>query len=387
MIKTFKDKPYTKTFILVFFLNMSFFLGINCLKILPAYLENLGASKVYIGFFMNFKSLTLIAYVLFLGKFLGNINRKKPLLTGYLIFFACLIGMSFFYQNLSMLLVFMILASVNFAIGFTMHVAIIHAIIPDNKRVGLFALFGISGLASNPIAAFISERFYLSLPESFIFFPPLFFCIITIIILFLIPDQGVGRTAKSKENLNFTDVLKTRGITPFVISAMIFGGAFGTFATFIPNLTRHALKEVNIFYFFTGFAVIAICIRIITVNFIDDLPKHTLIVTGLFSILVACILAFFLSALWMLFIIGLLYGIGHGLLFPTISSAFVSLAPEGKKHNYSDAFLCTHIFGGFFLTTLIGLVGDLFSVSYIFLSMAFIVLVTVLYLILQRRYS
>ncbi len=385
MIKTFTDKPYAKTFILVFFLNMCFFLGINSLKILPAYLENLGAPKVYIGFFMNFKSLALIGYVLFLGKLLGTVNRKKPLLTGYLVFFACLVGMSLFYRNLTLLLVFMMLASVNFALGFTMHVAIIHAIIPDNKRVGLFALFGISGLVSNPIAAFISERFYQSLPESLLFVPPLFFCICTVIILFLIPDQDAGTTAQSKENYTFIDVMKTGGITPLVVSAVIFGGASGIFATFIPNLTRYALDEVNIFYFFTGFSVIAICIRIIAANFIDDLPQKALLLTGFISIFAACILAYFLSALWILFVIGLLYGVGHGLLFPTISSAFVSLAPEREKPAYSDAFLCTHIFGSFFLTTLIGLIGDLFGVSYIFLCAAGMVLANVTYLVFIKQ--
>lgn len=384
MIKTFDNTPYAKTFILVSFLNFCFFLGINSLKILPAFLENLGASKVYIGFFMNFNSFSLIVYVLFLGKFIGNVNRKRLLLIGYLIFFFCLIGMSYFHKNLSVLLVFMILASVNFAIGFSMHVAMIHAIIPDNRRIGLFALFGISGLASNPIAAFISERFYHSFPDSLLFIPSLFFCTLTIIILFLIPDQDAGNTAKSGDNLNFFKVIKSEGIIPFVIASMVFGGSFGIFATFIPNLTLHTLEDVNIFYFFSGFSLIAISIRIVSANFIDKLPKYALIVTGLISIFAALILAFLLSAVWMLFIIGLLYGIGHGLLFPTLSSVFVSLAPEGEKHNYSDAFLCIHIFGGFFLTTLIGIIGDIFDVSYIFLAMAIILFVTILYFVPQK---
>lgn len=384
MIKTWQQKPYTRTFILIFFLHLSFFLAINCLQILPAYLEKLGASKVYIGIFMNMRGLALIIYVLFLTKYLTNKSRKIPLLLSYLVFLFCLVGMSFSYRSLNLLFLFTIISSVPFALGFTMHVAIIHAIIPDHKRVGLFAVFGISGLLSNPLSAFISERFYLSLPPYLLFLPSLFFCTTTIFILFFITSNEAGKTNGSTKRLAVLKIFTVRSMTPLVISSLVFGGSIGVFFTYIPNLTLYALAEVNIFYFFSSFSFLAIGIRIISVNFIDTLPAKGVVITGLSAMLIALILTHYLNTAWMLFLIGFLYGIGHGLLFPIISSSFVLSASDQDKHTFSDAFLCIHTLGITFLTPLVGILGDLINVSAIFLCMAGIVLITILYLIGQK---
>ena len=88
MNKLNKDSFFSPTFFHLFFTNLFFFLGFASLYILPDHLNKLGASKTYIGFFMNIQSLELVIFVIFFGRFLNKIKRKNFIIIGFILFFC-----------------------------------------------------------------------------------------------------------------------------------------------------------------------------------------------------------------------------------------------------------------------------------------------------------
>lgn len=362
-----KDRLFTHSFFHLFFTNLFLFLGIASLFILPDHLQNIGANKTYIGFFMNLRALELVIFVVFFGKYSNKINRKLLVLIGLVLFIISSTLMFFFSKDLVILLILNIFASTSFAFGFPLLFSMLYDVIPMTGRRGGAAIYGISGILSSPIGSFLGEKILFYYEPKYLFLLGAFFSIIALILCFFLKERH--NEHRGSKSITVWDILKKKELLPLLFISLLHGGAFSVFASFIPNFTKERLGIANLSRFFIAFSFIAVTTRLFFFRVIEKISKKILLSIALTTVTIALTSILFIQAKWQLFIIGFLYGVGHSIMFPTISSAFINLANEKEKIIYNNAFISIYTLGVVSLSTMLGGVGDIFGMMYIFICM------------------
>jgi len=366
--RSIKNKGFfSLQFFYISLINFCFFLSFSSLAILPTHLEKIGAGKTYIGFLMNSTGIMLILFVILMKPLLSVIKRKHLLIGGFLLSFAGVIAMYFFYDNLFILLVLRFISGAAYALGFTLLFSYIYDILRPELRRGGAAIYGISGLLASPVGSLLSEYVYNAFGPRYLFLLSAGITLLALFLMFFLtsekPFKGISRS------YNLITILKKRGIKKTAYFSVLLGGAYGIFVSFIPLASESKLGRANISLFFLAYALIAVTIRLLIFSRVDKISSRLLFFVAFGAQLTAMFLLIFLNSFFMLFIIGLVYGVGHAILFPTLSAMFVGYAKGEERIVFNNIFLAYYTAGLLFFPTLMGLGGDLVSMDAIFACM------------------
>jgi len=372
-----KDKIFTDSFIKIFFCNLYAFSSITSMVILPVHLKDLGASNLYIGIFNSIPSIELILFVFIYGLIAYKINRRKLLIYSFIITIIFRFFMFLHYQSLPLLMLFMIFSSVSFAVGFTMLFSMIYDIIPNDKRRSAVAFYGISGIGSNSIGSILSEFFY-KINAKYIFLASAFFSFLALVIIVFISVEKSKNTSKMSI-INLIQTFINKKFPLLIFYSMIMGGIYGIFISFMPNYSKIILNIPNISFFLIAFTIMAIFIRSVSFKILDIIKSRVLIFITYTAYLISLLITLFLFAKWQLFLIGFIFGLGHSIIFPTLSVKFVNRAEESNRDIYNNIFLVFNTLGTILFQTILGFVGDIFSLHSIFSSMLFIVIIGLIF--------
>lgn len=355
----------------LFLINFLFFCSLNVLNVIPDWLVNLGATKTYVGFFMNINSLALVLLVLPLSHFTDRIGRRAIIIGGFLTGIVSLVLMIPFAQNLAALAILRTLGSLAFCAGFTIHGVEGFELIPVDKRVAGMAIYGISGLLSNPVSTFTGELVLGSSQPTLIFGLAAAFLVASLLVSL---GHRYHRSESGQRPTGLLTLARRKEVIPLVLLAIIMGGAFATYASFLANFSRLRLGTVSISLFFTAFSGIAIASRLFFSGFIDRLPPRILGSASYFSIALSFVLSTQLSASqpWLMIPMGLLYGLGHSLLFPLISTLMVNSGAASEKLGLNNLFASVNTMGNILVALVMGMVADIFSLDVVFPAMALV---------------
>lgn len=360
----------TPAFLLLFIENLLFFTSQTSLNTLPAYLTSVGASKSFIGFFMNINPLMLVVSVVFFSRWMNKIPQKKQLLTGFVLQFIAMLLMFFFYQNLNLLLACRFIASIAFVAGFTVHTAVALALIPPDKRTGGLAVFGISGILANPIGSFIGELILKTGHPQYMFLVSAGIILLAAFCLFKLQTDS---EEKSESATTFWDILRRKEMSVLMITAFSFGGAWSVLNTFIPGLSLDRFHGVYLSTFLFAFSLIAIVSRAFYSGFVDKMPEKRLLLFSLTCIFISLIGTMLINRPWQFLIVGVIYGAAHAIIYPVLSAVFVNSGRKSDKIILSNTFIACYTFGNVGITTILGFIGDSFGTLSIFICMAAII--------------
>lgn len=368
-------KNYKITFAGIFILNFLFFLSHTTINMLPPYLKELGASNGYIGLYMNMTSLGLMLYVIVFGKRAALILRKPALIASHLLF-AMSMGFSFvFHENLAVLFVLRIISSISYFFGYTINFNVIYDILPYEKRVRGVAFFGVSGILSNPLGAYIGEWIIKSNSGYYLFSAAMFAAVIAVLWICLIPvPENIHRNSLTDD---FISIIKRKELRLNLFISIVFGGAFGLLVSFLPNFTMLKLDKANLSYFFTTFAVIAVLFRIFLYKILEVISFKNLMIFSLSSILISFINLIYLRFDYQLILTGILYGMGHSILFPVLSTHFVNSGQEHEKVTLTNTFVAVNVAGTVLFSYLFGAISDFTGLKTVYVVFSFIIVITI----------
>jgi MFS family permease len=360
-------------FIFLFAINFIFFSCFTSLNMLPAYLSSIGAGKAFIGFFMNVNSLETVLFVIIFGRYSNMINKKFALIAGFSIFIISLLLMFMFSGNLLVLLCLRIIGSVSYVFGYTLITNIFFEIIPVETRTSSIALFGISGILSNPFGAFLGETVLKGLHPRYLFL--LAACLaVTELIMFIF--LKIKKNAANPESSTLRNVLKIKKIRPFIINAFITGGLFSVFVSFIPRFTLERIGVSTLSLYFVSFSTVAVIGRIFFSGFIDGIERKKMIIIALITMFISLVLMLFLFNKYELLLIGLFHGIGHSIMYPVLNTSVLDCGEDDQKAILNNTFILFYTLGGIVLATVLGFIGDIFDTVSIFISMICVIIIS-----------
>jgi MFS family permease len=370
------NKNFIIQFTIIFFANFCFFTSSACLLILPVHLQMLNASNLYIGLFMNVQALELIVIV-FVYHLLIKYKRKQLLITGFILSIVSMIILSCFYKNLILLMILKTVSSVSYAFAYTLLFSMIYDILPPAKRKGGAAIYGIGGILSNPVGSLIGDYFYKTGNMNMIFIISAFFSLAALLFVLNINEK---KECYNEEECKFNlfDIARDYRIFLLIIMSFIFGGVFGVYSSFLPAFGKIRISNPNISYFYMSFTIGAVALRFLMFKIFDRISSKLLIIFSFFMMFISLCLIIFINSAWQLILIGLLYGTGHTILFPTLSASFVNLSDEKNKLIYNNIFIGFHLLGTLLISGALGIVGDFFGLTSVYIIMGFIVLIFII---------
>ncbi len=357
-------------FIKLFGIYFFFMLTTASLNLLPAHLVELGASRAFIGFFMNIPSLEMIFLTLFLGVLTNKYRRKSLLLLGMTLYLLSMIGMYWQWQNLNWLLIFRLLGSIAFGLGFSLIATFLFDHVPPTSRKSALALLGIAGIISNPIGSFLGEHLLTQFDVRALFLITALFSVVEIILLKSLPQE------EPSLNNSFASPLYLfirPGIRKLLLLSFILGGAFAVLATFTPAFTMEKFGKPMLFLYFAGFAFVGVTARIFFHQLLETIPVKRLLVVAFIFMTLAYTGMLWLKEPLLLTLIGILYGVAHSILYPVLYATIVNTAPDTENIRYNNTYLAAFTSGSILITFFTGIIGDyggFFSIYFIMALLA-----------------
>jgi MFS family permease len=342
-----------RDFYLVTAANFVFFLNFASFFLLPVHLHELGATPETIGWVMGTAGLAGIAVLPFLGVLLDRVDRRRFVILGgtvtALASFAYLAvpGMS------PALYLLRAVQGFAFTSAFVTASTLAAELAPLPIRGRALGLFGISTLLTHALAPAIGEviarRF--GFDALFGFAGTLGFVSVALASAVRAP-RAHGPTATVVGNGRS---LRNEPVLWLAAATMIAcGTGFGTVLTFVPTFV-HAVGIERVAPFFLSYSLAAIAVRIGLGGLSDRVGRRPVLFPAMAVLALAIAALGTVHGVASLVAVGLCFGAGQGMVYPTANALMVDLSHAGNLGRvqtlFSGSFSCgvaisSFVFGG-----------------------------------------
>jgi MFS family permease len=361
-----KAALYSKPFSVLALSNFLMISGVGCNLVYPLFILHIGGTKSDIGILMGAMSLAAVACRPWASELIDRVGRFRSYGLGCgLMALVSLLHIGFqqplaavFWPLLGLRLVF----GVGFALAMIAGLTWAADLIPPsrfNEGIGLFGVTGLLGIALGPMAAEgIIHRF--GFPQMFVFAG-----LITggALLIALGAKDAYSRSAPSSRD-SFFQTLRQGPLLRITIIALCFGFGFAAHGSFVAPYAQS--QSLLVSTYFMAYSAAAIAARLSVGRIADRIGErrlipYALILTG----------AGFGSLIWAqspsgLCLSGLITGLGHGVLFPSmLAVAVCPVAPHnrGKANGVFTGGVDSGVFLG---SVMLGIIGQHLGFSALF---------------------
>jgi MFS family permease len=329
--------PLPRDFHLVTAANFVFFLNFSTFFLLPIHLTRLGASEETVGYVMGTAGFAGLCVLPFLGRLLDRIDRRRFTIAGA----AVMALASFAYVVLPgmgpALYVLRVVQGVSFTAAFVAASTLAADLAPPARRGQALGVFGISTLLTHAIAPALGEQ----VADRF-GFPVLFAAAGTLGLVALglsIAVRPPARARVAPHELARPARPLSRSPLLWMASATMVacGMGFGAVLTFVPTFL-HAIHIERVAPFFLAYTLAAVSVRILLGGLSDRLGRRRVLLPSVSLLALAILLLGAVHGVPALVVVGLLFGAGQGMTYPTANALMVDLSHPGNLGRVQTLF-------------------------------------------------
>ncbi len=312
------------------FLGFHFFmLNMSVFNLLPHYLELRGASQSMYGAVAGTMGVVNVSCILLLGYRGDHWSRKVT------VFFYLTVGMlgnavAILAMREAMEWYFLSRAfqGMMMALGLPIIFSWVIEVCPTDKKREVIAWIGIAGLVANSLGPLLAELI-LSLqpgPVDADSYRTVFIMAAGLqglsLAFFLITRNSRAAPDGERTRVGLFSIMLRRESLSILVVALAFGGSFGVFISFGKNYAVSVgLSYVSVLFLaFTGGAIVS---RFFISPLTSILTPSHMITLGLMGVGFSIFLLGRADAYPLLGLVGLLYGLSHGILYPTLVVRFI----------------------------------------------------------------
>lgn len=340
-----------RDFYLVTAANFVFFLNFASFFLLPLHLKELGVTERTIGYVMGTAGFAGLCVLPFLGTLLDRVGRRSFVTAGALTMALA----SFAYIAVPgvgpLLFLLRVVQGVSFTSAFVTASTLAVELAPIERRGEALGLFGISTLTTHAIAPALGEvvarRFGFA--ALFAIAGSLGLCAAALTLRIRAPERPRSAAGSAGARLPRMAILWT-GAAMMVACGL----GFGAVLTFVPTFV-HAIGLEHVAPFFISYTVAAVAVRLAFGGLSDRVGRRRVLLPSIALLAVAVLVLGWVHSVAALVCVGLLFGAGQGMVYPTANALMVDLSqPEnlGRVQTlFSGAFsigvaASAFIFGG-----------------------------------------
>ncbi len=368
---------YTPAFAALFVANLALVASFAAFFLFPLFITANGGSQQDIGIIMGIFALASALCRPWVSDMIDRLGRKHSYSLGCTIMtllpllHLLLDGpLSEYYLPL---LLMRIVHGIGLAICFTAVFTFIVDLIPEgrlNEGIGMFGTSGLIGLAVGPA---IAEPVLESYGFDAFFLTATGMAAIGLILHLPVKDRHQQQPATVLASPSFFSLLKQRKQLISGGLAMLFGFGLAATGNFIAPLAE--LRQLNhISLYYLAYSCAAVGIRFFAGRFADRVGENQIIPWGLILAASGLLLVPLVTGNLILVMVGFIFGLGHGLLFPALNAMAVRNEPYRVRGKVTGIFTGGIDAGAFCGALLLGMVGELAGYSPLFICAGLVVL-------------
>jgi MFS family permease len=361
-----RERLFTASFVLCSISNLLQGLGFNLFLHLPGFLDELGASKVMIGFLFGLASVVGVLVRPPIGRWMDIRGRRSVVLWGCLLNVGVCLGYLAVDRVGPLLVAIRVVHGVSAAMLFTALFTLAADWVPASRRTEGLALFGVTGILSISLGGVLGDLILERTNYVGLFQAALVFGMGAWLCALFLRDRLRSGSLDGPKPGGFAAALRQADLLPLWWIGAIFATALASIFGFLKLFVQDTgLGSVG--GFFTAYAVAATVMRV-AFGWVPDRvgPKR-----ALFPSLVALAVGFAMLAgadsARDVIGAGVLCGLGHGYSFPILYGMVVTRASEEDRGSamaiYTALFDAGVVVGG----PLFGLViaGEGYAAAYL----------------------
>jgi len=365
-----KEKLFSKNFILTSLSTFTLFSSFYFLLItLPIYIQKIGGTESEIGLIIGVFTISAVLLRPFIGKEVDRRGRKIILISGIVIFLISMILYDYT-KNVTSLLLLRVLHGIGWGAATTAATTLIADIAPPKRRGEAMGVFGMASNVAMAIGPALSMILLLKYDFSILFSISAGIALIALLLALPISETMVVHPK--------TPLFSREALFP---SALMFIISL-TYGSIVSFLSLFAQKQgiANPGVFFTVFAVTLILVRSLAGKLSDIKGRNFVIIPGMVIIAAGLGVLSTASALGSFLAAAFLYGLGFGLVHPSLMALLVDRVSEAGRGAAMGTFTAAFDLGIGTGSILLGLVLQYYGFQVIYTLGGLIVLIGAIFL-------
>jgi len=379
-----KEPIWTRSFISLFFTNLSIFIIFyGLISTLPLYAKDvLNRSDEEAGSLMSIFLLSAIIVRPFTGKVLDVFGKRKMLWISIVLYTICT-GLYYFIEPFQGLLVLRFIHGIFFSIVSTAAGSLAVDNIPTARRgagLGYFVMSTNLALVLGPlIGLFLIQRYSFDV----------LFIVISILmaigvgISLTIPDKMSPHASPVVKKMVLGDLFERKAL-PVSMTALVVSFSYASVLAYLSIYSQEKGLLGLTSTFFLVFAAIMLLTRPFTGRIFDEKGPQYILIPGFISFIIGYVLLSYMDSAPLFLISGAFLGFGYGCIVPSLQA----LAMQSTKHErsgYATATFFTFFDGGIAIGSFVfGLIAVKTSYPVIYLLSAAIIAVLCIVYVLKE---
>lgn len=331
-----KVKLWTRNFIALVWANGLLFAGFHfLLPTLPLYAASIGATGTEIGVITGIFGFSAIFIRLFTDTGVRKFGKKKCLYFGLLCSFLATFSYDIF-TPVYALIVARILHGIGFGLSSTFAAALVADVIPAQRRGEGIGYFGLGSTVAMAIAPALGVMLLTDFSADALFFTSMLVTFLAAISAKICNAKEAPLPAE-KKHISIKNRLYEYGTGIPSILTILFGAAYGSVNTFVAMMANEAGIENAGLFFIVGTIFVFIS-RPFGGRIFDSKGGFWVILPGGILYLIGLCILISSSSLTMLLVASVFYGLGGGLLLPSLMTWMLNVVTPDRRSGASATF-------------------------------------------------
>lgn len=381
-----KERIWTKSFISLFFTNLSgYIIFYGLVSTLPLYaIGVLNRTDEEAGLLMTIFLLSAIIVRPFTGKLLDVTGKRMMLWIGLIFYLGCTI-LYYFIEPFGALLGLRFFHGIWFSIITTAGVSLAADTVPITRRGAGIGYFTMSTNLAVVIGPFIALFLIQSYSFDVLFIVMSILMVVGVLSSIALPGGNIPQENVAKSKLSINDLFEKRALPVALLGSMV---AF-SYASVLSYLSIYA-QEKGVLplasTFFLVFAAVMLLTRPITGRIFDEKGPKYILIPGFIFFFIGLVLLAFMDSAWLFLVAGGVIGFGYGTLVPSLQTLAVQSTLHERSGYATATFFTLFDIGIAIGSYLLGLVAFYYGYQNVYLFAGGIVLIGfVIYIVVEQR--
>jgi len=372
---------YSRDFWLVFAASFALNSAANLFVLFPLWIVQLGGGASVIGAVVGTGSLAALAVRPGVGVLIDRRGCKQVALV-FLILNAFAMAMYIPTESLGWRLY--AVRALQGAFEGTARVALfamVYDLLPRGREGEGMATFSLCGMGPAAITPLLGE--VLIRRWGFHAFFALAICLTVagVIATTMLPDDRPAHhpgDQPAPPGVSYASVLFDRTLAPLWIVTFLFSLSLSARVSFVAPYAYHA-GIARVGWYFALYSIAAVLLRLFGGRFIDRLGPQRLVLPSLVVLSIGLGLIAAASVPWMLDVAAVIGGVGHGLLYPSLSALVIGRTQDNAMGRSSSVYTSLYDAGIMAGPYLLGVFAGLFGYAPMFIASGSLAFVAAVY--------
>jgi len=354
-----KKSLLNREFILVTLSGFIFFFNFHSFLLLPLYIKELGGRESDIGFIMGATGLSTIFTTPAVGVLVDRWGKKWFLALGGLVMSITTLPFAYMHTLNFLFPLLRIIHGAAFSLCFISAGTLTADATPASRRSQALGLFGVFTIVNYALAPSVGRRIVESYGFDAFFQVVFIFGFLSFLVALFIRESD-ERTERGSERNGILTTLFRKGVFVSAFTLMISGSGFIPTLTFIPVFAKE-IKVESFDLFFITYTISALVVRILGGWIPDRFGKKRTALPSLLFFSLSIIGLGFASDVADFIKTGVVFGLSHGFIYPSIYALVIDLSPEVDRGKAFAICSVSFTLGGMLGSFIYGLVAEHFG--------------------------